>query len=224
MKNEERIKIKKKIKEISSISEYLPCTVIIHQIPDFKVLYISEIGLKQLNQKWEDIVGLSGEEYHARYFNKKDADYYAPKIFEMIQKNSDEPVSFFQQVRTSKTRKWDWYMSSVRVFERNNKNEPISTITTALKVDPEHFFTSKAVRLLEENEFLKKNYKNFSRLSNREIEVLRLVALGKSTIEIANDLHISNDTAQTHRRNMKKKLKIENNYEIAMYARAFNLL
>ncbi|MGK7391133.1 MAG: response regulator transcription factor [Candidatus Cyclobacteriaceae bacterium M2_1C_046] len=216
--------VQNKIKELSSIAETLPCTVIIHRIPDFKVLYVSERGLKQLNQKWEEVVGLSSEEYHARYFNEEDSKDYVPKIFNLIQRNTDEEVTFFQQVRTSKEREWDWYMSAVRIFARNDKGEPIACITTALKVDPDHFFTTKAVRLLEENSFIRKNYKKFSNLTERETEVLKLIALGKSTSEIAAELFISIDTAQTHRRNMRKKLKAENNFDIAMYARAFDLL
>ena len=45
-------------------------------------------------------------------------------------------------------------------------------------------------------------------LSERETEILRLIAQGLSTKEIADQLHISPRTAETHRFNMMKKLDI----------------
>jgi len=49
-----------------------------------------------------------------------------------------------------------------------------------------------------------------SLLSEREKEVLRLVATGKSYKQIATLLHIQHDTVNHHRKNMMKKLKIRN--------------
>lgn len=98
------------------------------------------------------------------------------------------------------------------------------TITLAMLVDPEHFFTAKAHKLLNENEFLKQNHARFSTLSGRERDVLQLFALGKSTSEVAEALHISTATAETHRKNIKKKLEADNHYQLSTYARVFDLI
>ncbi len=50
-------------------------------------------------------------------------------------------------------------------------------------------------------------FRRFDRLSDREKEIQRLVAEGKTSTEIANILYISKNTADTHRRNIRKKLK-----------------
>ena len=47
------------------------------------------------------------------------------------------------------------------------------------------------------------------KLSSREIEVLKLVKAGLKTKEIADKLHISFYTAETHRKNIKLKIGIE---------------
>ena len=47
-------------------------------------------------------------------------------------------------------------------------------------------------------------------LTNRELEVLRLIGEGYSTKEIADRLHLSIKTIGTYRENLKEKLKLKN--------------
>ena len=56
------------------------------------------------------------------------------------------------------------------------------------------------------------------RLTDRELEVLRLVALGKSNREIAGDLYISENTVKNHVRNILEKLHLHTRMEAVMYA------
>ncbi|MCX5635144.1 MAG: response regulator transcription factor [Planctomycetota bacterium] len=55
-------------------------------------------------------------------------------------------------------------------------------------------------------------------LTNREREVLQLMAEGKSTKQIALKLHISVKTVETHRRQMMDKLDIHTVAELTKYA------
>jgi len=55
-------------------------------------------------------------------------------------------------------------------------------------------------------------------LSPREIEVLQLLAEGKRASEIADRLHLSVKTVQTHRRNIMEKLDLHNLAELTKYA------
>ena len=55
-------------------------------------------------------------------------------------------------------------------------------------------------------------------LSEREIEVLRLIANGKDNAEIARDLFISPKTVKNHISNILMKLQIENRIQAAVYA------
>jgi DNA-binding NarL/FixJ family response regulator len=56
------------------------------------------------------------------------------------------------------------------------------------------------------------------RLTDRELEVLRLVAQGKSNREIAGDLYISENTVKNHVRNILEKLHLHTRMEAVMYA------
>jgi DNA-binding NarL/FixJ family response regulator len=55
-------------------------------------------------------------------------------------------------------------------------------------------------------------------LSDRETEVLRLIANGKDNAEIARELHISPKTVKNHISNILMKLQIENRIQAAVYA------
>ena len=55
-------------------------------------------------------------------------------------------------------------------------------------------------------------------LSVREREVLQLIAEGRSTKDIANSLHISIKTVETHRKNIMEKANLHSVAELTKYA------
>ncbi len=57
-----------------------------------------------------------------------------------------------------------------------------------------------------------------SELSDREIEVLKLIANGNDNAMIAGELHISPKTVKNHISNILMKLQIENRIQAAVYA------
>ena len=61
-------------------------------------------------------------------------------------------------------------------------------------------------------------------LSDREREVLRLLALGHTNQEIAKQLYISVRTAETHRAHIMQKLRLTSRSELVRYALAQGLL
>jgi DNA-binding NarL/FixJ family response regulator len=61
-------------------------------------------------------------------------------------------------------------------------------------------------------------------LSERERDVLRLLALGHTNQEIAKQLFISVRTAETHRAHIMQKLRLESRAELVQYALAKGLL
>ena len=56
------------------------------------------------------------------------------------------------------------------------------------------------------------------KLTDRELEVLRLVAQGMNNREIAKRLFISENTVKNHVRNMLEKLQLHSRMEAVMYA------
>lgn len=62
------------------------------------------------------------------------------------------------------------------------------------------------------------------RLSNREYQVMIMIARGESLKQIANELSLSVKTISTHRFNILQKMKLENNAQIVSYALQNGLL
>lgn len=60
-------------------------------------------------------------------------------------------------------------------------------------------------------------------LSDRELEVLRLVALGHTNAEIASTLFVSIRTVETHRAHLQQKLGTKARADLVRSARAFGL-
>jgi two-component system response regulator NreC len=55
-------------------------------------------------------------------------------------------------------------------------------------------------------------------LSEREVEVLRLIALGHTNGEIASQLYLSIRTVETHRAHIQQKLRVSSRAELVRYA------
>src|SRR5512141_288046 len=76
-----------------------------------------------------------------------------------------------------------------------------------------------ASRIVQELQGLRKEEVNpFTELSEREFDVLRLIAAGKSNAEIAEALVIGESTAKTHIGNILKKLHLDDRTQAAVYA------
>lgn len=61
-------------------------------------------------------------------------------------------------------------------------------------------------------------------LSEREVEVLRLIALGHTNADIAGRLHLSVRTVETHRAHIQQKLRLGSRADLVRYALDHDLI
>lgn len=206
------------------VLEKLPGVAIIHDICDGCVIYMSSKGLDLLGVALEELQVL-GRDYYPRFFNPEQAEEYVPRMLDLVTRNDpEETFTFFQQVRIKGYDDWQWHLSAIRIFMQDQTGKPIATLTLAQHISPDNHYTRKVERMLEELTFLREKATSFSTLGRRELEVLRLLAQGKTSAQIADMLFISARTAETHRRNIRKKLKARSAQEIDCFARAFDLI
>lgn len=72
--------------------------------------------------------------------------------------------------------------------------------------------------------FIHKYEEKFNKLTDREIEVLTLVAKGLQNPAIAENLDISRSTVQNHRAGIRKKLAVGSQADYIKFALAFGLI
>jgi len=216
--------VDRKIQSLKAFEDEVPVVIIVHDVVTDSLVYMSRRGLEFLGVTLEEI-RLPNHEYFPRFFNEEDANYYVPKILGLVERNnSEELISYFQQVRRSPEHPWMWHLSSTKIFLRDKEGKPRLVITIALQVDTMHPIATKVDRMLDENEFLRTNRHLFNSLTRREKEILKRMASGQSSVEIAEELFISEATANTHRRNIRKKINAVSSYDITRFAQAFNLI
>jgi two-component system, NarL family, response regulator NreC len=89
-------------------------------------------------------------------------------------------------------------------------------------LDP--ILTEKALNILFKKEKEEIFTEPINDLTNRELEVLKLVANGHTNIQIGIILKISSRTVEAHRSNMQKKLGITNQAELIRFAISHDLV
>lgn len=216
--------LQKKINAFAPFAEMMPGVVIIHQLEPFTPCYMTSNGLMLLGIDAEELMEI-GADYHKRFFNNEDMEDFLEKFHLLIKsKDSTETFTFFQQVKIKERGEWVWHVSSTRIFLQDKSGTPTHILTIAIPMDQLKHIPNKADRLLAEKEFFNNNFEKFTTLGKRETEILKLVAIGKSSLTIAEELYISVETVNTHRKLIKKKLDIRTNYDFTLYAHAFDLI
>jgi len=98
------------------------------------------------------------------------------------------------------------------LFKNSDKDELILAIQQ-VNQGGAYFATALTVNLLSNNVMKNESFDSFDsslQLTDREIEILKLIAGGMSNKEIGDQLFISHRTVDTHRTNLMKKLDINN--------------
>ena len=110
------------------------------------------------------------------------------------------------------------------------KDSSIEEVAQAVRVVNEGqslISPSMAVKLIDEFKQMSKPEREQGpglRLTERELEVLRLVAKGLNNREVAKELFISENTVKNHVRNILEKLQLHSRMEAVMYAMREKLL
>ena len=103
-----------------------------------------------------------------------------------------------------------------------SKSEPIETLTKAVKTvaDGYVFFPKSAMPLLGKA----KAEGGLDDLTDRELQILKLLAEGFSNAEIAARLSLSNKTVSGHKVNIQTKLSVDSVIELGEIARRHHLV
>ncbi len=102
------------------------------------------------------------------------------------------------------------------ILKHSSKDEILTAIRTVYKGRP--YFSGEILSLISEEFTNKSAINNNPSLTKKEGEVLRLISLEFTNQEIAEQLHCSMRTIDTHKRNLIKKLGVKNVVGLVKYA------
>jgi DNA-binding CsgD family transcriptional regulator len=122
-----------------------------------------------------------------------------------------------------------WFLMDTNILQVNTSGQPVRTIFTMTNVD--QFKKDDAIYydILKRNAdgvykpVLQKSISESGRiqsLTEREYEILSFISKGFTSQQIAEELYLSLFTVQTHRKNIKRKLKCKSHGEMINYALA----
>jgi DNA-binding NarL/FixJ family response regulator len=107
------------------------------------------------------------------------------------------------------------------ILKDRGREELVSAIHAVAAGDQ---YYSREVANTLMNSISRKREEGRTQLTERELEVLKLIGHGKTTPEIAELLFVAQSTVETHRRNLLSKLGLRNSLELVRYAIGQGLL
>ncbi len=210
---------------LNDIGDLVPGAIIVHDIHALQITYMNTWGCEVLGHSMDEINAM-GEEYYKKFFLPDETRWFIPGMLNYFQREDHSSLySFFHQVRTGPKMEFSWYYAVCKFLRRDNDlHKPKELIMVVNPVSGMGVMANKVNKLLDENVFVAKNYKYFALLSKREKEIIRLLAEGKSSSDIADLLFISTHTVQTHRKNINNKLELNSFADLVHFAIAFELV
>lgn len=85
-------------------------------------------------------------------------------------------------------------------------------------------FPYEAVNSVQNSAFVTSEQALIGTLSNRELSVLKLLAIGKTNMEIADDLLLSNKTISTYKARLQEKLNLHTLVDLIEFAKRNDLI
>lgn len=100
---------------------------------------------------------------------------------------------------------------------KNASNEEL--LQALRQVSHQSFFVTSELHLdNDHHDLFKDEFSQKMKLTRREIEIIRLLAMGNTSLQASVVLSISQHTVDTHRKNIFRKLKINNIADLVRFA------
>lgn len=213
---------------IPDIGNIVPAAFMIQNLDGLRLTgcsYMNSWGCERLGSSVEEVNQL-GEAYYERYFIKEEC----LSIFHGMTKyleigDFDKQYNFFQRVKLHSNNDYTWFYTVMKIapiktpFELQNKMILLSSPVMGMDA-----LISRVNKTLDQDQYIRKNYRYFAKLTHREKEIIGLLANGKSSNEIGDILCLSVHTVSTHRKNIIRKMECYSFADLLKFAIAFDLV
>jgi DNA-binding CsgD family transcriptional regulator len=117
----------------------------------------------------------------------------------------------------------EWLVASARL-NKDEQGLPNEVVMFSYSTGFSDDVMIKLPRVLEQYDFLRQNVEKVASLTTREKQILELVAEGMTSEEIAKAIHLSHHTVNTHRKNIYRKLSVQNSADLLKFAEVFGFI
>lgn len=197
---------------------------ILHHVP--AMLYKADTlqdTISWCNRRMEEMTGFTFGEMNSlglEFFRQllHPDDFELTGIARQSFRNNKNTFGGLTRVRKKGEKEWRWLVGQAVPFSRDEqggvKEVICALLDLTMAMDTHNQLADAMSEMLRrQNETL------LSKLTAREKDVLTLAVQGLNNKEIANQLSLSRYTIETHRKNIRLKLKVRNTTELVAMAR-----
>jgi DNA-binding CsgD family transcriptional regulator len=208
-----------KINALQMASEWIPGIKIVQNNRPYQNLYLCEQG-----QNYFGITDLFFKHLPPDEFQKRIFDPEAPftcLLGVQGETNAATKRFYIRYDKLEAEHKVDLII--VHPFITDPQMSGRYTFTQIIPVSFQPWAVPKTKRVVQEMSFRKENVHKFSQLTERNKEVLALIARCFKAEEIGERLFIGVNTVNSHKKRIKEVLETTSNRDLMQYAKAFDL-
>lgn len=216
--------VEKQVLTISEVGDFMPGSVMVQDLGAMSNLYMNKFGCDILHHSSEEL-RLLGSEYFRRFFPSEEILDIKGALLQFVEAADHNQVhSLLQRVRPNTHSDYSWYFTTSRLVVSSTNPQSNNLVHIAVPVNTLNLAGHRISNMMENDEYIRKNFRKFNLLSVREKEIIKLIVEGKSSYEIADILFRSIHTINTHRKNIIHKLEVNSLAGLIKFAVAFNLV
>ncbi|MBD3616904.1 MAG: helix-turn-helix transcriptional regulator [Gracilimonas sp.] len=205
--------------DFNTIADQIPYSVHLNNSETLEVI--------QTNRGHAEVTG-----YHLDEIRELGMEYLENNVHPHTMASASELISSYARLNHHQTFTFVQYVK----LHQSKDFSPLITVTKSSKLlgdlvvclspQPKDFgsMSPKMEQIVKMDQFKLKHFKRFQQLTEREVEILKLLANGCNNPDIAEQLFISRSTVETHRKNLKRKLNLKSFRDLMKYAFAFDLV
>ncbi|RFZ90294.1 LuxR family transcriptional regulator [Mucilaginibacter conchicola] len=205
---------------IKIIGDLLPGVVLVNDMRTMKNAYMNRMGCDYLRKSAEELELMGPEYFVDEIFCPKEVSLITHTFKGVIERDDvAETMGFYQKVRPNKQTHWGRFYLSGKLLERNTGQ----TIMLGMAAAAHNNVLNQVEKILDIESPSPVQFQQFSSLTKREKQVLRLISQGLSNANISDLLYLAPYTIETHRKNINRKLGTKNIRELILIAQRFGL-
>lgn len=201
---------------LDELSELIPGYIHLNDKQTLGIVYYGQDVLNIFNKSLSEIQK-EGRDFIDAISDKKSQQIFSTSLINYsLTGNQQKTFSFIQRLRINAQAEYKMYYTTSRHY-RDNEN--LLSYTQPLQMLHDNSFLKEIVE--ERYSFFNNNFHKYCQLTERECEILELIANSETNKYIADKLSVSYHTIRTHRKKICSKLETGKLIDLVKFAQVF---